>query len=111
MNGPAAAWAFLAAAIVSEVAATSALKLSEAATRPSWAAASAAGYGLSFRLLAQAFRHVPLSVAYAIWAGAGIALITVLSATLFAERIGPQAGAGLVLIVLGIVVLRTAPMP
>ena len=110
MSPQAAAWAFLAAAILAEVGATSALKLSDAATRYGWVAASALGYALSFWFLSQAFRHVPLSVAYAVWAAAGIALVTLLSVVAFGERIGPQAAIGLGLIVAGIALLRTAPV-
>lgn len=108
MSPQAAAWAFLAAAILSEVAATSALKLSDGAARWGWVACAAVGYAVSFWFLGLAFRHVPLSVAYAIWAGAGIALVTVVSIVFFGEWIGGQALLGLALILTGIVVLRTA---
>ncbi|KIT17106.1 DMT family transporter [Jannaschia aquimarina] len=109
IHGAAVAWIWLAAAILSEVAATSALKLSDGLSRPVWVLASALGYTASFGCLALAFRHVPLSIAYAIWAGAGIALVTCISFVAFGERPSAQALAGIVLIVAGILVLRLSP--
>ena len=62
-------WFFLLGAIVSETFATSMLKLSEQFTRPLPAVCTAVGYLLSFYLLSQALRSIPIGIAYGIWGG------------------------------------------
>ncbi|PXW99440.1 small multidrug resistance pump [Sphaerotilus hippei] len=99
-------WLQLLLAILFETAATSALKASDGFTRPGPSLLSAAGYACSFYLLAQALRVVPVGVAYAIWSGAGVVLISVVAAVLFRQRLDLPAMLGIGLIVAGVVVIN-----
>ncbi|WP_442916190.1 DMT family transporter, partial [Leucobacter sp. M11] len=64
-------WFLLATAIALEVFATSMLKASAGFTRLWPSIAVIGGYGLSFYLLSQVLRVLPVGTAYAIWSGAG----------------------------------------
>jgi len=97
---------YLVLAVVAEVVATSALKASDGFTRlwPSLLVVS--GYGLAFYLLGLVLRVLPVGVAYAIWAGLGIVLVTLVGMVVFGERPDWPGVLGLVLIVSGVVVLQ-----
>ena len=68
-------WIYLAIAIVSEVVATSALKAAEGFTRFVPSVLVVVGYALAFYFLSLTLRTIPLGVAYAVWAGVGVALV------------------------------------
>jgi len=99
-------WVALWMAILSEVAGTLALKASEGVTRWGPSALVIVGYGLAFYFLSVSLRSIPVGVAYAIWSGAGLALVVVASWWLFGQRLDLPAFVGLVLILSGIVVLQ-----
>ena len=69
-------WFFLAIAIVSETIATSALKSSAGFTRLLPSLLVMAGYGIAFYFLSLTLRTIPVGIAYAVWSGVGIVLIT-----------------------------------
>jgi small multidrug resistance pump len=100
------AYLYLAVAVVSEVAATTSLKESRGFTRLFPSLIVIAGYGLSFCLLSQTLKFLPVGVVYAIWAGAGIVLTAVLGLILFNQRLDRPAVAGMILIVLGVLVIN-----
>ncbi|MBX6393524.1 MAG: QacE family quaternary ammonium compound efflux SMR transporter [Burkholderiales bacterium] len=99
-------WLYLAAAIVAEVVATSALKASAGFTRLLPSLIVVAGYGIAFYLLALALRTIPVGVAYAVWSGAGIVLISIAGWLLFGQRLDGPALLGIALIVAGVLVLH-----
>ena len=70
---------FLAIAIAAEVAGTTFLKLSDGFTRPLPSVLTVLGYGVSFYFLSIALRSIPTGIAYAIWSGAGIILISLIA--------------------------------
>jgi len=106
MNPMMVSWAALGGAIVCEVTGTTFLARSEHITKLGPSLASAAFYAASFYLLAQALRHLPLGVAYAIWGGAGIILTAIISVVIFKQRLDWIAMAGIGLIVAGVVVVN-----
>ena len=63
-------------------------------------------YGLAFYLLSIALRQMPVGIAYAIWSGLGVVLISVIGAVVFRQRLDPPAIAGLAMIVGGVVVIN-----
>jgi multidrug transporter EmrE-like cation transporter len=71
------AWAILAFCIVAEVSATSLLTRSEGFGRPLYGLLALVILGGCFWALSQVLTRIPMGVAYAIWSGAGIALICV----------------------------------
>ena len=99
-------WAFLAAAIVSEVIATSALKMSDSFTKLWPSLIVVVGYGVAFYLLTLTLRVIPLGIAYAIWSGVGVVLITVVGWLVFAQKLDAPVILGIALIVAGVVVLN-----
>jgi small multidrug resistance pump len=101
-----AAFGLLGLAIASEVAATSVLPKTEGFEDLRWTAVVAAGYAISFWLLALVVKQIPVSTAYAVWAGLGTAAIAVVGATLLNESWDLVKAAGLVMIVVGVVVLN-----
>ena len=66
----------LLAAIACEVVATSALKQTGQFTRLVPSFVTLAGYAAAFYLLSIVLRYIPLGIAYAIWSGAGIVLVS-----------------------------------
>jgi len=99
-------WLLLALAIVTEVIATSALKASDGFTRLLPAALVLVGYGVSFYCLSLALRHIPVGVAYAVWSGLGIVLITLVAFVLYGQRIDAAGLIGMGLIIAGVLVLN-----
>ena len=99
-------WLFLAAAIVSEVIGTSALKATEGFTRLWPSVIVAAGYGSAFYFLSLTLSVIPVGVAYAIWSGAGIVLIALIAWVFYGQTLDFPAIVGMALIVTGVVVLN-----
>lgn len=97
---------YLVLAIVAEVIATSALKASLGFTRPLPSVVVVVGYGLAFYLLSLVLRTLPVGVAYAIWAGLGIVLVTLVGIFVFGEKPDVPAVIGISLIVAGVVMLQ-----
>ena len=100
------AYLYLAIAIVAEVIATSALKLSEGFTRWQPSLVVVTGYGVAFYFLALVLRSIPVGVAYAVWSGAGVVLITLIGWLAFRQSLEVPALVGIALIVAGVVVIQ-----
>ena len=100
------AWACLAIAIVAEVVATSALTASAGFTRPLPSVAVVAGYGLAFWFLSLSLKSIPVGIAYAMWSGVGIVLISMIGWILFRQSLDLAAVSGMGLIVAGVVVIN-----
>ena len=99
-------WWILAIAIIAEVIATSALKVSEGFTRLIPSLVVVVGYGIAFYGLALTLKTIPVGVAYAIWSGMGIVLVTLIGWFLFDQKLDPAAIIGMGLIVAGVVVMN-----
>ncbi|CAN3983450.1 DMT family transporter [Kitasatospora purpeofusca] len=99
-------YVLLALAIISEVCATSCLKLTEGFSRLWPSVGVAIGYVLSFALLGRALKHIPVSVAYAVWSGAGTAAVAGIGVVAFGESLGRMQWLGLGLVIVGVVVLN-----
>lgn len=100
------AWGYLSLAILAEVIATSALKASSSFSQLVPSIVVIAGYGTAFYCLSLALRSVPLGIAYAIWSGAGTALIALIGVVLYKQKLDLAAIAGIALIVAGVLVLN-----
>ena len=97
---------YLAIAIIAEVIATNALKASEEFTRLGPSIIVVLGYGAAFYFLSLVLKTIPVGVAYAIWSGVGIVLITIVAAIMFKQVPDIPAIIGMVLIVSGVVVIN-----
>jgi small multidrug resistance pump len=99
-------WVYLAIAISGEVLATSALKASEGLTKPAPAALVVAGYAIAFYFLSLTLNSIPMGVAYAVWSGAGIVLISIIGWSLYGQSLDLPAAIGIALIVAGVAVIN-----
>lgn len=97
---------FLLVAICGEVAGTLSLKASDGFTRPWPSAVTVLCYLLTFYMLSLAIRTIPVGVAYAIWSGLGIVMISVLSLILFRQHLDLPAMLGMALILAGVLVIN-----
>jgi small multidrug resistance pump len=98
-------WFLLAGAIASEVTATLALKV--ALDQPAWYVLVAAGYTLSFILIAACMRRgMGIGVAYGIWGACGVAITALLSAAIYSEPLTAVMGLGIVLIIGGVLIIE-----
>jgi small multidrug resistance pump len=100
------AWTYLGLAIIAEVIGTSALKASSGFSQLLPSIVVVAGYGIAFYCLSLALRSVPLGIAYAIWSGAGTALIALIGVVLYKQKLDAAAICGIGLIVAGVLVLN-----
>jgi small multidrug resistance pump len=99
-------WIFLSIAIVCEVIGTSALKASDGFTRLWPSVIVIVGYAAAFYFLSLTLKTIPVGVAYAVWAGAGVALIALIGWLYFGQALDAPAIIGMLLIVAGVVVLN-----
>lgn len=99
-------WLILLIAILSEVAATTSLKLSESFTKIGPSILVVLGYGISFYCLSLTLKSIPVGVVYAIWSGMGISLITIVGWLLFGERLNLPTILGIGLIFAGVLVIN-----
>jgi len=99
---------WLGLAIVFEVGWAIAMKLSDGLTKVGPAVATVVMYLLSVVFLALATKKMDIGLAYAIWAGTGVALIAVAGMTYFKEPVSALKIGSLALIVLGIAGLNIA---
>ena len=97
---------YLAVAIIAEVAATTALKSSEGFANLLPSIVVIVGYGTAFYFLSLVLKTIPVGIAYAVWSGAGIVLISLAGLAIFGQKLDLPAIAGMVLIVTGIVVMN-----
>ena len=97
-------WTYLGIAIISEVIATTALRKS-ADIALLWLVVIA-GYGCSFFFLSLTLKSIPVGIAYAVWSGVGIVLITIIAWILFKQKIDTAGLIGMGLIISGVIVLN-----
>ena len=105
-KGDPSGWLYLAVAIVTEVIGTSALAPSQGFTKPVPTIIVLISYAAAFYLLSQTLHTIPVAVAYAVWSGAGVALITLIAWAMFGQRLDAFALLGIGLIVAGVLVIR-----
>jgi small multidrug resistance pump len=99
-------WLYLSVAIISEVVATSALKSAAGFTKLGPSAIVAVGYATAFYFLSLTLKGMPVGVAYAIWSGAGTALVTLFAWVFMGQKLDVAGGLGILLIITGVVVLN-----
>ncbi|MFG1377591.1 DMT family transporter [Xanthobacter autotrophicus] len=97
---------YLIIAIVAEVIATSALKATESFTRPGPSVLVIVGYATAFFCLSLTLKTMPVGIAYAIWSGVGIVLVTAIAWLWYGQKLDLPALVGLGLIVVGVMVIN-----
>jgi len=99
-------WFYLGLAIILEVSGTTYLKLSQGFTKILPSILVVILYGLSFVSLAFVLKKIDVSIAYAIWAGVGTALIAAVGILWFKEPVNVFKIISLGLIVIGVIGLN-----
>ena len=97
---------FLGIAIVAEVMATTAMKQSEGFSRLPWTIVTVVGYGIAFYFLSQTLKSIPTGIAYAIWSGVGIVLISAAAWAFQGQKLDTPAVVGMGLIITGVIVMN-----
>jgi len=105
-NGGNMGYLYLSIAIIAEVIATTALKASESFTKIYPSTVVIVGYAVSFYLFSHVLKTIPVGIAYAIWAGIGIAVVTIAGAFLYRQVPDVPAIIGIGFIVIGVVVIN-----
>jgi small multidrug resistance pump len=100
------AYVFLLIAIVSEVTASTALRATEGFTKLWPSVITVVAYVVSFYALAQTLIHIKLGIAYSIWSGIGIILVTLLGFFIYKQKLDWPAIAGIILIIIGVIVIQ-----
>lgn len=94
-------------AIVAEVIGTTLLKNSESFTRLWPSLGTALCYGVAFYCLSLTLQHMPTGIAYAIWSGVGIVLISLVAWLWHGQRLDLPAIVGMGFIVAGVIIINT----
>lgn len=96
----------LSGAIVAEILATTSMKYSDGFSKLWPSLVTALGYGVAFVLLAQTLKTIPVGTAYAVWAGAGTALIAAIGMVFLGEAVTVARVIGVFLVIGGVIVLN-----
>ncbi|HSB96325.1 MAG TPA: multidrug efflux SMR transporter [Spongiibacteraceae bacterium] len=99
-------WIYLLVAIVAEVIATSALKAADGFTRPVPSLIVVSGYAAAFYFLSLTLRYIPIGVAYAIWSGVGVILVSIAGVILYRQAVDLPMAIGISLIIAGVLVMN-----
>lgn len=102
MNG----YLYLALAIAAEVVATTSMKAVDGFNKPLPLLLVIAGYSIAFWMLILVVRTIPVGIAYAIWAGLGIVLVSIAAMFVYGQKPDLPAVLGMGLIVSGVVVIQ-----
>ncbi|MEY1661933.1 SMR family transporter [Isoalcanivorax beigongshangi] len=96
----------LSVAIIAEVIATTALKSADGFTRLWPSVITVVGYVVAFYCLALTLKTLPTGIAYAIWSGVGIVLISLAGWVLHQQRLDLPALLGMAMIIGGVLVIN-----
>jgi len=100
------AYYYLAIAICAEVIATASMKAVKGLSTPLPLILVIAGYATAFWMLTLVVRTIPVGVAYAIWAGMGIVMVSIAALFIYGQKLDTPAVLGMALIVCGVVVIQ-----
>ena len=73
-------WFLLAIGVAIEILASASLKLSDGFTRVGYAGLTLLCFAVAFYIMSLVVRTMPLGIAYSVWAGGGIAGVTLMGA-------------------------------
>lgn len=97
---------YLAIAIAAEVIATTSMKAIDSFNKPLPLLLVIGGYAIAFWMLILVVRTIPVGIAYAIWAGLGIVLVSIAAMFIYQQKLDLPAVLGMGLIVSGVVVIQ-----
>ncbi|MEC4113176.1 DMT family transporter [Myroides pelagicus] len=97
---------FLLVAIILEVIATSTLKKSENFTKIIPTLITLVGYAGAFYFLSLTLRTIPIGIAYALWSGIGIVLVTIAAYFIYKQKLDLPAIVGIAFIIIGVIIIQ-----
>lgn len=100
-------WIMLGLAILTEVTGTLSMKWASESVRMDSYVFMLFMITLSYLLLSFAIKHIDLGVAYALWEGIGITVITLFSVLFFNEALSLLKVIGLTVLITGIILIKT----
>ncbi|OLP62304.1 transporter [Xaviernesmea oryzae] len=103
---PLTLYAILVIAIIFEVLGTSALQAAQHFTRLWPTVMMVVCYAVAFFCLSYTLKAIPVGIAYAIWSGLGIVLVSLVGLLVFKQTLDTPALIGLGLIISGVLVLN-----
>lgn len=106
MNSVPLTYVALGIAIVLEVIGTTFLQKSQQFTKLGPTVVMAVCYLAAFYFLSLALKTIPVGIAYAIWSGLGIVLISAVGYVLFKQALDAPALLGIGLIIAGVVIIN-----
>ncbi|MBS7780907.1 MAG: SMR family transporter [Comamonas sp.] len=102
------AWVYLVVAGLFEIVWAFTMKLSEGFTKVGYSAITIVAMIISFALLSISMRSLPLGTAYTIWTGIGAVGAFVVGIVALGEAASPMRILAAVLIVTGLVIMKTS---
>lgn|SRR5690554_366230 len=99
-------WIFLSVAIMAEVIATSSLKASAEFTKFWPSVIVVVGYAIAFYFLSLTLRSIPVGIAYAVWSGLGVVLVSIVGWWLYNQTLDLASLIGIGLIIAGVLVIN-----
>jgi small multidrug resistance pump len=100
-------WILLAGAILSEVTATIALRISDGFSKVIPSVIVVVGYLVAFGLLSEVLkRGMPVGVAYGVWSAIGVALVALIGAAFLGDSLTWIQVGGLGLVIAGVAALE-----
>ena len=104
-------WLLLSAGILTELCGSTCMKLSDGFTNIYASILTFVFWGISFTVFIFALKHFDLSFAYAIWAGMGILLVSLIGMIYFKEPAGSMKILSILVIVAGVIMLNLSENP
>lgn len=102
---------YLIFAVIAEVIATTALKVSDGFTKIFPSLVVGVGYFLAFWLMSLTLKTLPVGIVYAIWSGLGIMGISIIGVYYFNEGFGLWHLIGTFFILIGVIILSIITRP
>ncbi|MGX5221060.1 MULTISPECIES: DMT family transporter [Pseudomonas] len=97
---------YLAIAVTAEVIATTSMKAISGLSKPLPLILVIVGYAISFWMLSLVVKTIPVGIAYAVWAGLGIVLVSIAATFIYQQRLDLPAMLGMGLIIAGVMVIQ-----
>lgn len=99
-------WITLIIAIVAEVIASSSLKATDGFTKLIPTIVVIIGYITSFYFLSLTLKTLPMGIAYAVWSGLGIILISLIGFVVYKQYLETASIIGIIFIIIGVVIIQ-----
>ena len=64
------------------------------------------GFGVAFYILSITLKVIPIGMAYAVWSGLGIVLISIIGHFVFQQRLDAPAFVGMSFILVGVIIMQ-----